>query len=98
MKQDETASKMEALCGRLEDLIDAFGAALERRPGPYAKLRETYPNAGKAWSGAHDEELRRLFTAGNTIADLALLFGRTHNGVRQRLERLGLIETALNAA
>ena len=94
MNIDETAVKIEALCGRLEDLIAELGEAAGKRPGPYAKLRETYPNAGKAWSKADDEDLTRLFAAGNTAADLALLFGRTHNGVRQRLERLGLVPAA----
>jgi len=46
------------------------------------------------WSAEDDEELRRLFAAGNSVTDLALLFGRTNNGVRQRLERLGLISPA----
>jgi hypothetical protein len=54
-------------------------------------VREKHPNAGKAWRGDDDEELRRLFTSGNAIDDLALLFGRTPNGIRVRLERLGLI-------
>ena len=58
---------------------------------PYAKLRETYANAGKSWSKVDDQELSKLFTAGNSIEDLSLLFGRTPNGVRQRLIRLNLL-------
>lgn len=98
MTQEEVAAKIDALCGRLEDLIAEFTAEAVKRPHPYARIRETYPNAGKAWSKDDDEELRRLFAAGNTIGDLSLLFGRTHNGVRQRLERLGLLLPAIAAA
>lgn len=87
MNIDETIAKLDSICGRLEDAL----AELQRSPHPYAKVREKHPNAGKAWSGADDEELRRLFTSGNAIDDLALLFGRTPNGIRVRLERLGLI-------
>jgi len=61
------------------------------RQNPYAILRETYPNAGKPWKRTDDEELRRLFAAGNSIEDLTLLFGRTRNGVQQRLITLGAI-------
>ncbi len=93
MDMDATMVKLDCLCSRVEDLLAEL-QVLGKRPGPYAKLRETHPNAGKAWSAADDEELRRLFTAGNAVEDIALLFGRTNNGVRQRLERLGLISTA----
>jgi len=61
---------------------------------PYAKARETYANAGKPWSRVDDEQLSKLFKAGNTIEDLSLLFGRTPNGVRMHLEKLGLIVVA----
>lgn len=98
MHIDEVIVKLDSLCTRIEDLLAELQRAGEKRQGPYAKLRETYPNAGKAWSGADDEELRRLFEAGNTVEDLALLFGRTANGTQLRLERLGLIPAAANAA
>jgi len=94
-----TIDELAARVGRLEDTLAELSAQAEAAyRGPYAKLRETYPNAGKPWSKVDDEELARLFSAGNTQADLALLFGRTHNGVRQRLERLGLIQTAAASA
>lgn len=91
MNIDETIVKLDSVCNRLEDMLTELGRAAERPAHPYAKVREKHPNAGKAWSGADDEELRRLFEAGNAIDDLALLFGRTPNGIRVRLERLGLI-------
>ncbi len=78
---------------RTEALQLTSRVAANFQPGhnPYARLRETYPNAGKPWKRTDDEELRRLFTAGNSIDDLMLLFGRTHNGIQQRLLTLGLV-------
>lgn len=91
MNIDEATAKIESICGRMEDVLAELQQAAEKRPGPYARVREQYPNAGKPWSADDDEELRRLFTSGNSIDDLSLLFARTPNGVRVRLERLGLI-------
>lgn len=99
---DELQNEALRLLARaLDNFTDdqrAFEAQLQhdaaRSRHPYARLRETHPNAGKAWTAKDDEELRRLFTAGNTIDDLAPLFARTKNGVRQRLVRLGLIYEA----
>lgn len=85
---------IEAL--RSEVLERAAAAADAFKPGqnPYARLRETYPNAGKPWKREQDEELRRLFEAGNSIDDLMLFFGRTRNGVQLRLMTLGLVPAA----
>ena len=91
MTIDETIVKLDCLCTRLEDTLAELGRVADKRPGPYAKVRETHPNAGKPWSNADDEELRRLFSGGNAVGDLALLFGRTPNGVRVRLDRLGVV-------
>jgi hypothetical protein len=91
---DQALAKIDSLCSRIEDMLAELQRAAEKRPNPYAKLRETHPNAGKAWSSADDEELRRLFASGNAVEDLALLFGRTPNGIRQRLERLGMLAAA----
>lgn len=90
MNIDESIVMLDSICSRLEDVVAELQQA-EKPPHPYGKVREKHPNAGKAWRGDDDEELRRLFTSGNAIDDLALLFGRTPNGIRVRLERLGLI-------
>ena len=92
MSIDATLIKIDSLCSRLEDTLAELQRVAEKRPHPYAKIREIHPNAGKAWSTEDDEELRRLFSSGNSVDDLALLFGRTPNGVRVRLERLGLTD------
>lgn len=83
-------AKLDTLCTRLEGLLTELQQVVEKRASPYAKLRETYPNAGKPWSTADDDALRQLCGEGKLVEDLALHFGRTSNGVRQRLERLGL--------
>ncbi len=72
-------------------LTSRVAAAFQPSQNPYVRLRETYPNAGKPWKRSDDEELLRLYAAGNSIDDLMLLFGRTHNGVQQRLLTLGLV-------
>ena len=90
MNVEETLAKVDTLCARLEDLLAELQKLAERRPSPYVKLRETFPNAGKPWSGADDDALRQLFCEGKPVEELASQFGRTTNGVRQRLERLGV--------
>lgn len=77
-------------CEALE-LVSRVSANFQPSENPYARMRETYPNAGKPWKRGDDEELRRLFAAGNSIDDLTLLFGRSHNGIAQRLLTLGLV-------
>lgn len=93
MTIDATIAKMESICDRLEAALAELAKEPPKRPSPYAAVREQYPNAGKPWSQQDDEELRRLFESGNAVSDLALTFARTPNGVRVRLERLGLVES-----
>ena len=93
MTIDATIAKMESICDRLEAALAELSQPREKRPGPYAALREKYPNAGKQWSGQDDDELRRLFESGNSVDDLALTFARTPNGVKMRLEHLGLVDS-----
>lgn len=92
MTIDASIAKMESICDRLEAALSELSQPREKRPGPYAAVRDKYPNAGKQWSRQDDEELRRLFESGNSVDDLALTFARTPNGVKMRLEYLGLIE------
>ena len=91
MTIDESIATLDSICSRLEDVLAELAHTAQKPQGPYAKVREKHPNAGKPWSAADDEELRRLFGSGNSIDDLSLLFARTPNGVKLRLERLGLI-------
>jgi len=59
-------------------LTSRAAAKFQPSQSPYARLRETYPNAGKPWKRSDDEELRRLFAAGNSIDDKAR-FGQGSN-------------------
>ena len=56
------------------------------------KLREKYPNVGKAWSKADDELLKTMFTENKPHKDIAAHFGRKPGAIRARLGHLGLIE------
>lgn len=91
MSIDVAVARIESICDRLEGALAQLAQAREKRPNPYAAAREKYPNAGKPWTAQDDEELRRLFGSGNAIEDLSLTFARTPNGIRERLQRLGLL-------
>jgi hypothetical protein len=68
------------------------GAPSTARPNAFAEIREKHPNAYKPWSREQDEELKKLFTAGQKIKDLMKSFGRKRGGITARLEKLGLVE------
>jgi ATP-dependent DNA helicase RecQ len=91
MTVDATIAKMESICDRLEAALAQLAVQREKLPSPYASIREKYPNAGKPWSKQDDEELRKLFTDGDSVDDLASTLARTPKAVRLRLERLGLL-------
>ena len=93
MTIDSTVTKMESLCDRLEAALVLLSQAPQKRPSPYAAVREKYPNAGKPWKEQDDEELRRLFESGSSVDDLALALARTPKAVRMRLEHLGTAVT-----
>lgn len=64
------------------DDLEVFGAQTGAAPS----------NIGKPWGAEADDELRKLFESGNSIADLSIYFARTANGVRARLVKLGLLD------
>lgn len=56
-----------------------------------SKSRPAPANAGTPWSTEQDDELRRLWTDGTqTIAQLALAFGRSRAAIKARLSHVGL--------
>ncbi|MEK7471124.1 MAG: PIF1 family DEAD/DEAH box helicase [Patescibacteria group bacterium] len=65
-------------------------APYSARPKPFAEIREKHPNAYRPWSKEQDEELRKLFGSGISIADLTKKFGRKKGAITSRLEKLGL--------
>ena len=60
------------------------------RSKTFDKIREKHPNAYRPWSKENDEELRKLFSSGYSIADLIKKFGRKRGAITSRLKKLGL--------
>ena len=58
----------------------------------FDKIRAVHPNAYRAWEPEQDEELKKLFSAGQSTAELAKIFGRKPGAIRSRLARVGLAE------
>lgn len=79
---------IENFCDDLAVFTPAPQSALLERP----PVRGRFANTGKPWSAQADEELRALFESGNAVADLALYFERSANGIRARLVKLGLLD------
>jgi hypothetical protein len=98
MNIDTTLGKVETLCSRLEETLEDLQRLAAAKRRPFLPLADAPPNAGKPWSAQDDEQLGRLILSGNSVADLALLFGRTKNGIRVRLLKLGLTESQGAAA
>ena len=60
--------------------------------GKLAKIREKFPNAGRAWTKDDDEKLTEMFNADTTIKTICKEFGRKSGAINARLAKLGLIE------
>jgi hypothetical protein len=52
-----------------------------------AKMRETYPNAFRAWKDADDEQLKQDFRHGVALDELCQKFGRQPNAIKIRLQK-----------
>jgi hypothetical protein len=65
-----------------------------RRPQAYSveEIRQEYPRAYEKWLPDEDEALKRKFSAGNSLVELANLFERQPGAIQSRLAKLGLIE------
>ncbi|MFD0691139.1 hypothetical protein [Actinomadura fibrosa] len=57
---------------------------------PLPELRTPYPNAGRIWTAAEEDELRRLWAAGASEAELVERFGRSPEAIDGAVHRLGL--------
>ena len=58
---------------------------------PPAPPRVAAPRAGKAWTEEGDAELARGWYAGQGLASLASLLGRTEGSIASRLVRLDIV-------
>jgi len=52
-----------------------------------AKMRETHPNAYKAWSKAEDERLMNAFNADTNLQELTQIMGRHPGSIKIRLKK-----------
>ena len=71
---------------------DAGSSASSEKKSSLGILREKYPNAGRSWSEADDELLKKMFAENKPQKDMAKHFGRKPSAIRARLGKLGLIE------
>ncbi len=51
------------------------------------KMRETYPNAYKAWETSQDNDLKQYFQQGKSMKQMSTLLGRHEGSIRKRLQK-----------
>ena len=56
------------------------------------KTRQTFPNAGRPWTEADDQELKDMFATNVPQKEIAEHFGRKPSAIHARLGHLGLVE------
>jgi hypothetical protein len=66
-------------------------APMSAKPAP-PERNAVSGNAGKPWSADEDRQLLAEFDAGKSLNEIAQTHGRTHGGVRARLEKHGRLE------
>ena len=64
----------------------------ERRTGNGSEWRIRQNNHGKAWSNDEDEDIKRSFSEGQTVEQIAANHKRSVISVRYRMEKYGLLE------
>jgi len=57
----------------------------------YKQLRQEFPNAYKPWTEEDDNHLRKMYTEGKTINELAKIFQRKPSAIHARLQKLKII-------
>ena len=88
---------VQELAWTYHDIFQAAAEALEvSMSGSPAKtyaveaIRHEHPKAYEKWDGDQDAQLRQLFQAGKTVAEIAVLLKRQPGGIKSRLVKLGL--------
>ena len=66
---------------------------IKNKTGSYSveEVNKKYPDAYKKWTQEEDKMLIRAYNNGETINNLAKLFGRQSGGIRSRLKKLNEI-------
>jgi hypothetical protein len=68
----------------LDSPVDSWKCRIE-------KVRQAHPLAFQRWTTEDDDELKRQFSAGESIDDLARTFQRTSRAIILRLHKLGCL-------
>lgn len=68
-----------------------FADAIEPS-SPIVTIRQTHPNAYRAWTKREDDALRAQQQRGSSIEELAQLFGRQPGGIASRLRKFAVAE------
>lgn len=57
----------------------------------FADIRETHPQAYRAWTADEEAELKKMFERGKQMKEMSAKLGRKPGGIRSRLKKLGLV-------
>lgn len=84
-----SAGRAEAALSQLLASVRLLSATVASEGG-VASIRATHPNAYNKWNPGEDDELRRMHSRGETVAEIARRLGRQESAIQSRLARLGL--------
>ncbi|RJQ34272.1 AAA family ATPase [Candidatus Parcubacteria bacterium] len=83
---------LKAIGGKEPSLVEKALEVVEKTVGKLAKLREKYPNAGRAWTPQDDDILKEMFARDVPQKEIAVHFGRKPSAIHARLGHFGLVE------
>ena len=81
------SSKLSSL-----DDWDSYEAATRKKSGSSSSSSSRISNHGKKWSAEDENDLQHLFSDGTAIKDIAKQLGRGINGIRYKLQEMGLLD------
>ena len=55
-----------------------------------AQIRKEHPRAYEKWSDSEDEDVKKLYSEGKTVSEIAQQLQRQRGAITSRLEKLGL--------
>ncbi len=77
--------------GSLDDW-NSYEAAARKKSASSSSFSTRVSNHGKKWSAEDENDLQHLFSDGTAIKDIAKQLGRGINGIRYKLQEMGLLE------
>ena len=81
------SSKLSSL-----DDWDSYEAATRKKSGSSSSSSSRISNHGKKWSAEDENDLQHLFSDGTAIKDIAKQLSRGINGIRYKLQEMGLLD------